>query len=424
MKNYFLFGLSILLTFHPFRLEAQDLQADTLFRLLMKRDYPAVIRQGQILCDKDSTDPNLYYVLGIASGNLKQYPQAARYLGKSLALDPDNKPAALDLADCYCELARPEAAERLLKDLLQKDTTDTQVRLELARVYLQESNSPDAIGIYYQLWKEDTLNLWYPRQIGMILSKNNLYKEAIPYLEKVVGSDSLDMGSYLRLGQAYINLNKPDKIPVLDKAIRQDSTEALLYRYRGGLEMMAGQYETAGIDLSKALALGDTSAFTCRHLGISLYQQSEYQEALPPLIQATLLDSTDTEAWYYMGFCYKWTEDIPKGIECLQKALEIGIPPSIGAIYSGLGMFNHILGNFKVAKRNYLKALEYNPADPVPLSQLGVIEEETFGDRELAKKYYEQFLNEYTGPDKNLINYVTDRIRIIKEKLFMEGKLK
>jgi tetratricopeptide (TPR) repeat protein len=239
----------------------------------------------------------------------------------------------------------------------------------------------------------------------------------------VVETDSSDQGSYLRLGQAYLYLKAYDKYPVLDQAIRQDSMQPVLHRYRGGLWLGAGIFDLAEADLKKALELGDTTAFTCRHLGLSQFQLTKYDEALVAFEQTVRLDSLDTEAWYYLGYCYKWTENLPRAIECMNKALAIAIPPSTGDIYNGLGLFYNLQRDLKMAMRYYEKALEYNPGNAYPLSQLGLLVEQTTRDQEAAKRYYERFLEEYQGADRHLVDYVKDRIRIINEKLFMEGKL-
>jgi tetratricopeptide (TPR) repeat protein len=240
----------------------------------------------------------------------------------------------------------------------------------------------------------------------------------------VADSDSSDIETYLRLGQSYLKMNVKGKIPVLDKAIRQDSTEALLFRFRGGLNLMEGFFPEAEKDLAQAAALGDTSVFTLRHLGLSQYYQSRYEQALESFSMTVRLDSLDAEAWYYLGFCHKWNQDIPRAIECMNRALSVAIPPFTGGIYSGLGQMYSLSRDFDNAIYNYEKALEFNPTDPLPYAEIGLLIEESFGDREKAKENYERFLAEYSGNDINIVLYVKSRIEAINEKLFMEGKLK
>lgn len=422
-----MFIICILLTaFINNGLQGQNLNTrlQELAQLVNDKKFKEAVAFGTGELTRDSLDPQIYYYLGISYSNLRQYHKACLAYEKSNVLLPGNKPILLNLAECYCEIAAASAAEVIIKDLLQEDSADTYTWLQLALVYQRQAKADEAAGIYSRLWSEDSSNIWYPRQIGSILIRNERFREAIPYLESVVDADSNDQGSFLRLGQAYINLKSVEKIPVLDKAIRQDSLQPVLHRYRGGLWLGAGQFKLAETDLITALELGDTTAFTCRHLGISQFQQSKYDQALWAFTQTVKIDSLDTEAWYYLGFCYKWAEDIPKAIECLSHALKIAIPPSTGSIYSGLGLFYNLKRDLKSSMLYYKKALEYNPADAYPLSQLGLLVEQTTRDKELAREYYEQFIREYNGGDQHLIDYVNERIQIINEKLFMEGKVK
>ncbi len=393
-------------------------------QLIQDKNYRTAVEEGLLGLETDSMNPQIHYNLGVAYSNLKQFRSAAHAFETAEKFWPGNKALLLNLSDCYVELANMAAAEAIVKDILRNDSSDTYVWLQLAQICQRQSKPDEAAAIYSRLWSEDSTNIWYPRQIGQMLARQERYQEAVPFLETVVDADSSDQGSFLRLGQAYLKLKSVDKIPVLDKAIRQDSTQPLLYRYRGGLMLGAGIYAPAESDLQMALQLGDTSVFTCRHLGICQFQLSKYEDALWALDRTVKMDSLDSEAWYYLGFCYKWTEDIPKGIECLQKALEIAISPSTGSIYSGLGLFYNLQRDLKKARVYYEKAIEVNPDDAYPLSQLGLLVEQTSRNKEQAKQYYEQFLQEYTGSDRMLINYVTERLQLINEKLFMEGKIK
>lgn len=395
-----------------------------LIRLIQDKKFREAIQMGNVELSMDSLNPQVHYYLGIAYSNLKQFNQACAELEKSDQLLPGNKSVILNLAECYCEVADLIAAQVLIEDLLKQDSSDAFIWLELAQIYQRQSETDKASSVFLRLWSQDSANIWYPRQLGMMLARSERYGEAIPYLETVVEADSSDQVSFLRLGQAYINLKATDKIPVLDKAIRQDSMQPVLHRYRGGLWLGAGIWDLAETDLKTALELGDTTAFTCRHLGISQFQQSKYSEALEAFTQTVKLDSLDTEAWYYLGYCYKWTEKLPEAIECLTHALKIAIPPSTGSIYNGLGLFYNLKRDLKKSMKFYEKALEYDPDNAYPLSQLGLLVEQTSRNQELAREYYERFLKDYKGPDQNLIRYVKNRIQIINEKLFMQGKIK
>ena len=391
---------------------------------LANKDFRSAISIADSLISSGTQDYKAFYLAGLAYGSLMKFDQARMLLMRADSLNPNQKPVLSNLSDCCYELSKLSEAEKITSSLISLDSTDPAGWLQLARIYVRQGKQMQAIQIYRSLWQSDSLNLWFPRQIGNLLIRNDRYQEAVPVLELVVESDSSDIESYVRLGLGYLKLGLVDKTTVLDKAIRQDSMVPLLYQYRGGLHLTSGVSSLAEADFQKAVNLGDSSAFTLRHLGISQFQQSKYDQALNAFAATVKLDSTDVQAWYYLGFCYKWNQDLAKAIEYLQLAVKIAIPPFTAGIFPGLGQFYSLNRDFKTATEYYEKALEFNPADPVPYAQIGLLIEESFGDRAKAKEYYERFIKEYKGMDRNLVRYVNGRITAINERLFMEGKLK
>jgi len=403
--------------------QSQSLQ-EQLDSLMSSRDYRSAAKIADSLIGLNPQDLQALYQGGIAWSSLFKFDKAGELFRKADSLAPGNKAVLSNLADCYFETVRLKLSESTVRQIIEIDSLDPSPWIQLSKIMVRQGRIPEAMVIYNRLWQTDSSNLWYPRQISMMLVRNENYKEASQLLEYLVEKDSSDIESFLRLGQSYLRLNPTGKVPFLDKAIRQDSTVGLLYRYRGGLSLFEGDFSKAEKDFLKACSLGDSSAFTMRHLGISQFHSSKYELALSAFQKTVELDSTDAQAWYYLGFCYKWTQDIPKAIECLERALKISIPPFTAGIFSGLGQFYSLTRDFNQAIEYYEKSLEFNPDDPVPHAQIGLLLEESFGDRNKAKEHYEIFLKEYKGPDLNMVRYVQSRVQAINERLFMEGNLK
>lgn len=412
--------------FLPLILVGQNENPDLskLSRFIESQNYYRAATFADSLFQSGSGDYEAFYLAGIANSRLNRFGRAAEYLRKADSIQPGSRQVMSNLAECYAETARPAEAENLLHRLISQDSTDPAPFIALSGLMVRQGRVEEAMKTYGRLWEADSTNLWYPRQISALLIRSENYRTAIPLLEQITEADSSDIESYLRLGQACININLTNRIPLLDKAIRQDSTNPFLYRYRGGLFLADGFPSKAENDLLKAALLGDSSAFTLRHLGLARFQLSKYELALIDFHETLVIDSTDVQALYYLAFCHKWTQNIPEAIRCMEKAAKMAIPPFTAGIFAGLGQFYSLSRDFPTALRNYEKALEFNPEDPVPHAQIGLLIEESFGDRTVAKDHYEQFLRSYRGPDLNLIRYVEGRIQAINERLFMEGKLK
>ena len=399
-------------------------RTQVLFSLINGKNYSEGARMADSLLVLNPANPELLYLSGICQSNLLKFDQARMAFEASDSLSPDNRSVLSNLADCYCELNDFRNAEKTVFRVISLDSTNPGGWIQLAKVYTRQSKTDEAIKVYQWLWHADSINLWYPRQIGTLYSRNDQYFEALPFFELVCGIDSTDIESSLRLGQACLKTKQTGKTIYLDRAIRQDSTNPLLFRFRGALCLLEADLPKAEQDLIRAIDLGDSCAFTYRHLGISQYLQSFYDRALISFSHTVLKDSLDAEAWYYLGYCHKWNQDIPRAIECMNQAKKVAMPPFIGSIFSGLGEMYSMSRDFATAIRNYEKALEFNPDDPLPYAHIGLLIEESYGDIEKAKECYERFLKEDKGTDRRLHSYVAGRLTVINERLFMEGKLK
>jgi len=294
-----------------------------------------------------------------------------------------------------------------------------------AQALYKGGSTNKALAQYLMLNKLDSTNITFIKQIGSINTKIDSLVEAIDWYTKASRIDSSDIGSYTHLGNLYVRTEQYEEgLPVLTKAIEYDSLNSWLYRFRGSLNIMGANFEEAEGDFKNAIMLGDSTAFTFRHLGLSLFKQSEYKEALPIYQKTIKLDPEDSQAWYYLGFCYKWQVDMENAIACMEKALEYSVTPSISDVYGGLAQFTGLERDYKQAMHYYSRAYEWNEEDATPLAQMGMLVEQMGGKKEHAKTYYVSFL-EKADQIKNalLIRYVTNRLKIINEKLFMEGKL-
>ncbi len=95
------------------------------------------------------------------------------------------------------------------------------------------------------------------------------------------------------------------------------------------------------------------------------------------------------KAWMLLGYCRSLTEDYAGSNEAYEKALELGVEPSV---VRSRQAYNHIrLGEYEDAKEICLLVVEANPKDHEALEQLGYIEGK-LGDYDAAAQYYRRAL--------------------------------
>jgi len=356
---------------------------------------------------------------------LKEYPQAQSSLRKALQLDSLNQLYLQQLASLLYESEKYEASLGLADTLLVIDPGNRGFMILKGQSLQRLNLLYESREVFYQLYEDDTLNTWNIKQLASLNTRMDSVTEAIFWTEKAVAMDSMDMRSYIRLGSLYVRAEKYEEgREELTKAISRDSSQALIFRFRGALSIMGALFSEAEHDFSMAIHLGDSTAFSFRHYGLSLFKQSKHLEAIPVYQKTIKLDPEDAQAWYYLGFCYKWNEDIPMAIQCLEKALELSVTPSISDVYIGLGQFHGLNRDFQKAIHNYSRAYEWDPENAIPLAQLGMLIEESGGEKKHARNYYKAFIKQANPLEHTyLIQYLNNRIDIINEGLFMEGKL-
>jgi superkiller protein 3 len=365
-----------------------------------------------------------WYLKSQVERQLVHYKDALASAHRALGLDPGNASVYYLVAGIYDDLQRYDRCISYCDSILQGDSLHFFASLMKARAQVKDGDYEKALGIYLSLNERDSMNPAFMKQIGSLYSRIDSLNDAISWYSRAIELDSMDISSYVYLGNLFVRSEQYETgKPVLARAISIDSTNSWLYRFRGSLNIMDASLEDAESDFRKSIALGDSSAFAFRHLGLSLYKQSKYSEALPVYKQTVKLDPEDAQAWYYLGFCYKWQEDMATAIECMEKSLKLSVSPGISDVYNGLAQFHAINREYDSAMLFYSRAYEWNKKDPVPLAQLGMLVEQTGGDKEEAKRYYESYLDEAGLEDIYLMRYVGERLQVINEELFMEGKL-
>lgn len=87
--------------------------------------------------------------------------------------------------------------------------------------------------------------------------------------------------------------------------------------------MLSVHSDTAIQRFEQCLALGDSSFFTNKFLGLSHYQKEEFDYGAKYLAVAVDLDSSDVENYYYYASALSKALYKKKSIEAFEKLLQI-----------------------------------------------------------------------------------------------------
>ena len=376
-----------------------------------------------------------YYYSGLINEGLYRYQQAASDFEKAAEIEPENIIYLRKLGETYSALNNYRLAIKTYKQLLRLDSQNIPAMNKLAGLLLTDGQPENAIHFYHNLLEKDSLNYYFHKQAGMAYSAMQNQDSAIIHLQIAADLNPADAPLSLALSKLY--LTKQDYlsgIHVLDSCLLHNPGKISLLKFHGLLNLQLKMADSAIADFYKVYKQHDTSAFTCKYLGISYYFTQEYDSATKYLTLATRLDSTDVENWFYNGIALSRAYYKKEGTLILEKTLEMLKPDNntLADIYAeladnyfyfgdedkaaamnqialnyapGKAILDYKLGNYYYYKKNYKKALNYYVAylDKTGYSVSDDIKEEKF-----------------TG---SVSDFVYKRIQKIREELFFKGTL-
>jgi tetratricopeptide (TPR) repeat protein len=373
----------------------------------------------------------------LAFENLNQFDSAENIYGRILEYNEKNIDAIRGLARTYSALGRVTAARAEWERVLKVDSLDRSSRLSYARLLKRESDYSNAINQFQCLIQADSCNFSHWEQIGdcaVGLGKADVAYEAYDNAFNCNPANAPLAAKYL---QFIIKAGAPPWIvlPVAEKVIQADSTYVPLMRMKGYVfYFYFKDYPSAQKWFEKAYEMGDTSKFTTKHLGISLYNNGYFTKASEIMAQAFASDSTDRMLNYVLAKAYIDIGERFKALELLNLNEFLILPDTLelSVIYATRGELHSRALEYQLAINNYEKAFEL---DPKSVSYLLRIGESYYGLKQfkVALGYFEDFLAKSEALSKKKskedklaenarANFYIERIK--KELFFLDEKIR
>ncbi len=217
---------------------------------------------------KDSSDPQVFYYLGVAQANTGEVDAAVASLERALQLDPKLTDASLNLAAFLLDQGQPEQALSVLDEGLKHAPGDPALTENKALALLMTGDAKGAAKLYAAVVEkrpdDEELRFTYAQALAGAGQKESASQQ----LFKLQGSKSIAVlnssaDMFGRLGQF------DDCIAFVDKAIAIEAKSELYVRRglcKGGKADPAG----AQADFKKAVEADESSATAHFYLGKSL----------------------------------------------------------------------------------------------------------------------------------------------------------
>jgi tetratricopeptide (TPR) repeat protein len=199
----------------------------------------------------------------------------------------------------------------------------------------------------------------------------NRFDEAIEYYTKAIKEDDKFAMAYANRGYSYIWHKKMNEILRLNFAIRDCSKaielqpdSASFYYYRSEAFAEKGWADSAIVDLTEAIRLGEAQLSDTKNLieyyekRAALYKGEElYYPAIEDYKKLIILDTGNVDYYRHRFIAYYNTNQIDLALQDVSKCIELR--PTYYGYYNNRGLCYNSLGEYELAKNDFLTNLNY-----------------------------------------------------------------
>lgn len=431
MKNLFFICL---LTFSQLCVFSQAEDPSLQLKLLLVDDrFEELLQVTDTLEIADSLMDQVHFFRGYAYQSLLNYDSAYFYYHMAYQADSSHISYRIAMGTMLYRLGRIKESIETYEALVEAFQPLDQHLAELANLYSIRKEYAKSLAIYKSLLKKDSLNYYYAKQAGKNFLDMGQSDSAIYYYEYAFSLNQKDVFVAHRLGNLYLLKKKlMNAINAVSTGLVYDSTNLDLLKLRGYLYLHFVMYELAIGDLEKAWLQDSLSVFTNKYLGMSFYENKQFNQARIRLMEAFRLDSLDGETAFFLGNACRGCNYEEDAIMYYRKAIELNQPDpkTMNNIHIQLAEVLKVLHSFDEAFEAYDMALKYNPEDYTIYLKIAQTYDRNLNQKKTAIEYYEKYLsgvakdkpmpNAEEGRPTALEQHVRERINRLKEELFFE----
>ena len=412
MKQFFI----ILLIAFPFFLFSQE-NIDLL--ILNKKFDQALIELDKQLSIQPSA--NLYLKKGLVHQNLQDYQKALEAFTSGLQYEPKNIDLLSQSAECFALLGNNFDAIKYYEDAIALAPENLTMAAKLGRVHINLKDYKKAYEVFANIYQNDSLNVYWNKQLAYCSFRVNRRKQAAYLYEKVIEANPRDFGTYNNLAHCYsFKKERPKILEVINRGLEQFPNNPEMLADKADFYYKSREYEKAMIEFDNYFKAGGDSIFELlSDHAICTYLAKDEEKAFKKLNRLFAASPQDPFIQYYLSLCYKNMNNYPEAEKYMKWAIQSSLPTYVDELYHHLGQIYGQQRKFKESVEALQKSYELNPKNHEVLFEIATTFEEFNSNKTLALNYYRIYLKE-AGEGADNINYALDRISKIKEDLFFE----
>jgi len=433
INRIFFLGLSFFLSNFMFS------QINDIVNLYNTGAYQQVINQTNNLLEQNDCDFNCLYYRGLSQQALFSYKDAVNTFELAVNQQPDSIYLQIALAKAWEQAGNDDEAVVIYQQILQKDTDQVSTLVRLATIYKGDREYLKAIDLYSKLVQKDSTNGFFYSQLAWCCSKMALAMPALDYYIRAWHLNSSDLNSAKGIVNELVNIKDYEStLGYLDTFAIVFPQNIYFKKQKAFVLALTAKYLESIQEFKEIVALGDTSMFTCKYYGQSLYSNANYEEAIFWLERYIENNNDDTQNTYILGLACQKDYQYEKSLHYFEMVLNKVYNKSLIALtftemantqiaYGDYLGFRDSTGTqkperYKQAVDYFLLAVELTPQDNELNYKLAQFYDSKKHDKNMALYYLDKYYKNAKPGELNEweLEYVQKRMRQLKEELHFE----
>ncbi|NOQ24565.1 MAG: tetratricopeptide repeat protein [Bacteroidales bacterium] len=336
------------------------------------KQYKEAVEALQKAVELSPINEGAYFRLGSAFFNLEQYKETIEAFQKTVELNPKNEVAYFGLGSVFLNLKQYKAAIEAFQKAIELGLDNEAAYDGLGIAYLALKQFREAINVFQKYVELNSGNEKVFRGLGLAFISLELYEEAIEAFQKVVKLNPEDVEVFQVMGIAYSNLKQyKETIGAYKKVVELNPKNEFAFYGLGDAFQNLKQYKEAIKAYQKSVEFNPKNEDAYNSLGISFLSIEQYKEAIEAFQNAVELNPRNEGVYLGLGLAFLSLEQYKEAIEAFQNAVELN-PRNEDAYYRlGISFFN--VEQYKEAVEAIQNAVELNPKNATYFNSLGSV---------------------------------------------------
>jgi tetratricopeptide (TPR) repeat protein len=335
--------------------------------------YQAVFHFQEAL-RSDPTQSFIHVALAQEYVVLDQPGRALEILNEALAIDSSYTEALELKAEILRSTGKYEEAISTLEALVRAAPEEYRYHYDLLFGYLSVGDYDKADEIFREYIQGDSDLAPLIRQILSIYVLSEEFDRAVPYMNQLLKTDTLDASLMYSMGTLYLQVGDTlSAESLIQKAIDLEPGEPRYWFARIVLEYERKNYEDVFELANEAVEASGEQANLSNLLGNSYQQLGRTEDAIAAFSTAIELDSTHFPAMGSLALIYDGLDSLDKVVELYERAIELS---DSTPVYLNNLAYTYAERGIELGKARILvaKALKADPENASYLDTIGWIE--------------------------------------------------